>query len=218
MKVETVRFVSDRYEWASMTQRAPSVYHRWEWSEQSRRRVAHLMPHMKIDTAYMRVWDGDTLVAVPVILIDGTWFNVPRSAPLVLEGGPANPTTIIVEAADDENEDVVIVNDDNQIQALDALRWELAADADDYRRRRSIIPEDLHGMRARLTFDTVDACDMWFEGIEWAYRSGLDVTLIEYRRNDEPIGWELTVTHLGEPTVLAAAHVERPVEAWTSPR
>lgn len=217
MKVETVRFVSDRYEWASMTLRAPSVYHRWEWSEQSRRRVAHLNPHLTVDIAYLRVWDGDTLVACPVLMIDDVWYNSPRATPLVLDGGPADASRIIAYAVDD-NVDLVLIDDAEQTEALEALRWELNADADDYRRRRSIIPTDLHAMRARLSFESEDVCVIWFDGIEWAYRSGLDVTLTEYRRNDEPIGWELTVEHLGEPTVLAAAHVDRLVEAWTSLR
>lgn len=218
MKLETVRFVSDRYEWASLVQRAPSVYHRWEWSEQSRRRVAHLLPHMTVETAYLRVWDHDTLAACPLILIDDTWFNTPRAAPLIIEGGPADPDRIIEQAAEDENIDLILVDDTDQVDALEALRWELSADCDDYRSRRALIPADVEIMRARLTFESIEARDLWFDGIQWACRSGLEVQLVEYRRNGEPIGWDLTALHLHEPTVLAAAHVEQIVPAWTSPR
>src|SRR6056297_3067448 len=98
MKVEAARFVTDRYEWASLAQRAPSIYHRWEWSEQSRRRVAHLLPHLTVTTAYLRVWAADTLVACPVLSIDDIWYNIPRSEPLVLDGGPVDPLRVIDEA------------------------------------------------------------------------------------------------------------------------
>lgn len=218
MKLETVRFVSDRYEWASLAQRAPSVYHRWEWTEQSRRRVAHLLPHMTIETAYMRVWEADTLAACPVILIDDMWYNTPRAAPLIIEGGPADPDRIIEQAAEEENVDLILVDDSDQIEALEALRWELEADCDDHRSRRALIPADVEAMRARLTFESVEARDMWFDGIQWACRSGFDIHIVEYRRNGEPIGWDVTAVHLHEPTVLAAAHVEQLVPAWTSPR
>lgn len=218
MRLEQVRFVSDRYEWASLAQRAPSVYHRWEWSEQSRRRVAHLVPHLTVASAYLRVWFADTLAACPVLLIDDIWFNSPRATPLIIEGGPADPVRILIRGADDSDEILVLIDDSDQTRTLDALHWELESDADDSRVRRALIPADVDAMRSRLMFESVESRDMWFEGVEWACRSGLEVRLVEYRRNGEPIGWDLTATHLHESTVLAAAHVEQIVPAWTSPR
>lgn len=218
MKLETIRFVCDRYEWASIAQRAPSVYHRWEWSEQSRRRVAHLLPHLAVDVAYLRVWDDRTLVACPVILINDEWFNVPRAVPLVIEEGPADPDRVLLAAADSDDVDLTLVDDSEQLAALEALQWELAVDSDDYRNRASLIPADVAAMRSRLSFESADAQAMWFEGILWACRSGLDVKIVEYRRNQEPIGWTVMAVHLNEPVVLAAAHVEQIVPAWTSAR
>jgi len=218
MKVEEVRFVSDRYEWVSIACRAPSVYHRWEWAEQSRRRAAHLLPHLDVDVSYLRVWSGDTLVSCPMLMIDDVWFNVPRAVPLVVEGGPIDPIRVIMDAASEDFE-IDLIDDSKQLDNIDAVEWELNADADDTRSRQALAPPDVAIMRHRLTFPTEFDADTWFDALKWVERSGLaDVWFVEFRRNDEPIGWHTHTTHLGETVVLAAAHVEHIVEPWTSQR
>lgn len=218
VKVEAARFVNDRYEWSSLAQRAPEVYHRWEWSEQSRRRVASLCPHLKVESAYLRVWSGDALVAMPILLIDDIWYNTPRSTPLVLSGCHGNPLAAIDEATEDLGEDVVFIDDSDQLKVTTALEWRLNIDADDHRNRQSLIPSDLAEMRLRLRFADDQTSDIWFEAIQWLDRSGLKAKFIEYRRNGEPVGWGVYVDHLDELVCLAAAHVEFDVPAWTSER
>jgi hypothetical protein len=217
-KVEAARFVSDRYEWSSLAQRAPEVYHRWEWSEQSRRRVAHLSPHLKIESAYLRVWADDALVAMPILFIDGIWYNTPRSTPIVLSGSHADPMSVIDEATEEYGEDIVFVDDSEQLKVTSALEWRLNVDADDHRNRQSLIPSDLAEMRLRLRFADDKIADIWFEAIQWVDRCGLKAKFIEYRRNSEPIGWGVYVEHLDELVCLAAAHVEFEVPTWTSNR
>lgn len=218
MKVEAARYVGDRYEWASLAKRSPSVYHRWEWSEQSRRRVAHLLPHLTVETAYLRVWADDTLVAVPLLGIDDIWYNVPRSTALVLDGPDLDPWAVVNEAAEDDGADIVFIDDTEQLQTNEALEWALNRDADDHRSRQALIPTDIDEMRLRLRFADDACCATWFEAITWVDRSGLAARFVEYRRNDEPIGWGVYVEHLGELTLLAAAHVEHEVPPWTSLR
>jgi len=218
MKVEAARFVGDRYEWASLAKRSPSVYHRWEWSEQSRRRVAHLLPHLNVETAYLRVWADDSLVAVPLLCIDDIWYNVPRSTPLVIDGPDVDPEFVINEASEEDGSDIVFVDDSQQLQVIDALEWALNRDADDHRSRQALIPADIAEMRLRLRFIDETTSDIWFEAISWVDRSGLTARFIEYRRNDEPIGWGVYVEHLDQLVLLAAAHVEHDVPAWTSER
>ena len=219
VKVETVRFIADRYEWAATARHARSVYHRWEWTEQSRRRVAFLFPRVKVASAYLRVWLGDTLVGCPVLSIDGIWFNTPRSTPLVIDGPGCDVHTAIAEAIEYTKDDVVIVDDTEQLRQLEAIRWELTIDSTDCRSRRSITPSDLTGMARALTFDTDTTGELWFDGIRWVSQSGWDIRLDEYRRNDEPIGWTITTPDPSEGvTVLAAAHVEQIVPPWTSLR
>ena len=219
MKVEAARYVADRYEWASLSKRSPSVYHRWEWSEQSRRRVARLLPHLDIDICYLRVWADDSLVAMPMLMIDeGIWFNTPRSTPLVIDGPPVDPFLVVDEAAEEDGADIVFIDDSEQIVTIEAVEHELERDADDSRTRQGLIPRDIEEMRLRLRFaDDIDA-EMWFEAIQWVDRSGLNARFIEFRRNDEPIGWAVYVEHLNDLTLLAAAHVDREVPPWTSPR
>mgnify|MGYP001552974099 CR=1 FL=1 len=218
MKVEAARYVADRYEWASLSKRAPSVYHRWEWSEQSRRRVAHLLPHLDVDTCYLRVWADDSLVCLPLLGIDDIWYNVPRSVPLVIDGPSVDPEFVINEAAEDDGTDIVIIDDSEQLSALEALEWALNRDADDHRTRQALIPRDVDEMRVRLRFADDETADTWYEAITWVDRSGLTARFIEYRRNDEPIGWGIYVEHLGELVLLAAAHVDHEVPPWTSQR
>lgn len=218
VKVEAVRFVSDRYEWSSIAQRAPEVYHRWEWSEQSRRRVAHLCPHLKIESAYLRVWSDDALVAMPILLIDDIWYNTPRSTPLVLSGEHVDPLAVIDEATEEYGDDVVFIDDSGQLELITGLEWRLNVDADDHRNRQSLIPADLAEMRLRLRFPDDTAADCWFDAIQWVDRSGLKAKFVEYRRNSEPIGWGIYVQHLDDLVCLAAAHVEFEVPTWTSER
>ncbi len=219
MKVEAARYVGDRYEWASLSKRSPSVYHRWEWSEQSRRRVAHLLPHLTINICYLRVWADTSLVAMPMMMIDeDIWVNVPRSAPLVIDGPAVDPLAVVNEAADDDGADIVFIDDSEQLSTIEALEHELNRDADDSRTRQGLIPRDVEEMRIRLRFTDDDAAERWFEAIQWVDRSGLKARFVEFRRNDEPIGWAVYVEHLNELTPLAAAHVNYDVPEWTSPR
>lgn len=215
MEVEAVRFVSHPFEWSSITNRVSSVYHQWGWAEQSRRRVARIISD--VDVAYLRVWSHDSLVTCPLILIDDVWFNVPRSQPLVLDGPPVDPIAVIESAADIENVDIELVNDCDQIAELRQLAWQLAHDADDVRSRRSFAPADVQAMSAVLNFASDEAAEAWFEAVGWVWRSGFDARLVEYRRNDEVIGWTIDVDY-GDIATVAAGHVEWVVADWTSPR
>lgn len=220
VKLQAGRFVTDRYEWTSLARSAPSVYHSWEWAEQSRRRVAHLVPHLAVSVSYFRLWvDDDALIAVPVLTIDGMHYNVPRSEPHVLEGGPVDDLfALIDDAADADGTDIEFVDDTEQLDIIRALEWDLQADADDYRARRTLADTDVAEMRSRLRFADDDTADCWFDAVKWVDRSGLDVSFVEYRRNDEPIGWAVYAVHNGDAEVLAAAHAEFHVPPWTSLR
>lgn len=210
--------MSDRYEWASLVKRAPSVYHRWEWSEQSRRRVASLCLKLNIESCYLRVWAGDVLVAMPMLKIEDIWYNTPRAEPVVLEGHTDDPLAVIDEATEEYGEDVVYIDDSAQLAEIAALEWQLNSDADDHRNRQSLIPSDLAQMRSCLRFADDETADMWFEAVQWLDRSGIKARFVEYRRNDEPIGWGVYADHLGELVPLAVGHVEHEVPPWTSPR
>lgn len=218
MEVEDVRFVSDRYEWASLTKQVPSLYHQWEWAEQSRRRIVRELPTLPIDSAYLRIWAGDTLIGCPVVQIDDVWFNAPRALPMCLLGEPLPAAALAEWAADDDGCILIVVDDSPQIADIHATRWLLECDADDLRSRRSLAPIDIKTMLTRLSFESEHARDTWVEAVGWVWRAGWNARLIEYRRNDEPIGWSVEVEHTDSVTVLAAAHVEMIVADWTSPR
>lgn len=214
MEVEAVRFVDDRFEWSSLTKETPSIYHLWEWSEQSRRRVQRQLPTRTVDSAYLRIWVHDSMIGCPVIHIDGIWYNTPRSSPLTLVGEPIDPFAVF-DALDD---DVFLIDDSEQIDSIAALSAQLGADADSTRSRRSIAPSDIEAMRRQLVFPSADASEIWFEGVEWAWRTGWDTTLVEYRRAETIIGWTVEVHRQGAPAVVAAARCDQIVPEWTSPR
>lgn len=214
MEVEAVRFVSDRFEWSSMTNDA-ALYHRWEWSEQSRRRVARQLPTTTVGAAYLRIWVHDTMITCPVILIGDIWYNTPRAQPMTVVGDPISPADVI----DDLDVDVVIVDDTAQLTAITTIAERLTDHADETRSRRSVTAAETATMRSRLAFADAESGDTWFEGVEWIWRTGWDARLIEYRRCRQPIGWTVEVSHKNAAaTVVAAAHVDEVVPAWTSPR
>lgn len=218
MKVETARFVGDRYEWSSLARRAPSVYHRWEWSEQSRRRVTRFCPGVNVETAYLRVWHDEALIVCPILLIGDLWYNTPRAEPVLIQGAVDDAWQAIDEATEEYGELIIHRDDSEQLAEIQALEWQLNADADDQRNRQTLIPSDLDDMRFRLRFADDLTSELWFEAVQWLGRSGLDARFVEYRRNDEPIGWGIYAAHLGELTCLAAAHVEFEVPTWVSQR
>lgn len=218
MESEAVRFVSDRFEWASLTKRVGALYHRWEWAEQSRQRVVRQLPLIPIQTAYLRIWIIDSMVVCPLIGIGDTWYNAPRAQPMVVAGEPVDPVAALELAADVEGTDIVYVDDSAQVSAISSVVDDLIARADDHRERRSLAPVDVTDMIDRLTFADEGARDRWIEAVAWTWRAGWDARLVEYRADRDPIGWVVDVHHLDTVSTVAAAAVDGEVLEWTSPR
>lgn len=218
MDVEAVRFVEDPFEWSSITNRVGSLYHQWGWAEQSRRRVSRQLPHLTVDAAYLRIWEDDTLIAVPLILIDDIWYNAPRSIPMVISGPPIDPTPVIDQAADWSGTDIVVIDDGQQIARIVATAWELREDADEIIERRSFTPADAERMAEHLTFADERSAAVWFEAVAGLWQAGWDCRLCEYRRHAAPIGWATVVLVADRRVCVAAAHIEHVVAEWTSPR
>jgi hypothetical protein len=219
--VQPPRQVVDRFEWLSLCRLAADPYHHPAWVEASVARL-RLQTKRPVDAHYLRVWDDDTLIGCPVIVIDGEMFNAPRSTPRILSGTPiVDPVGYMEMSVDVEFGATLVIHDDSALtDTINAAADRLRRTRTDVRQCPSMTGDDIDDIDAAIRWRNRSERTVWIDGLRRAARTSWTLLLDRCYVDDEPHGWIVTVhvTDPARPEVLAVATVGHAPHPWTSPR
>lgn len=223
--VEAFRLVTDRWEWASLSQLVASVYHEPSWTEASvsRLRSQFLGP---VKFGYVRLWLGnDVLVGCPVIGLGDEWFNTPRARPEVISGTRlANSVAVSRALKRVENRlDFVFYDDQPQLDEIDTVGAALETRTARTRKYRAVTNDDLRTIGRALTCSG-DCREAWLAGLQASMHAGSWATEVvqHFDADDAVVGWTVWAVRQGAlghiRECLAVTAIDEITPAWTSVR
>src|SRR5687768_2535951 len=174
---ESVRLITDRSEWDSLSRLSGSIYHHYDWTAHTARRLEGFGP---VTFGYLRMWDGDSLIGCPVVKFCDRWFNTPRAVPAILSGGEADAIAV-VSAAHSKLLKMRGVNVDPDV----GLLYEIAA-----RRRRvergepvrvfkSMLPSEIKQM-VGASSSPEPVQDVWVQAVVWLWRAAWETSVVSW--------------------------------------
>lgn len=235
MPVDSLRIVTDRWEWDSLAQLAPTIYHEQSWTLASVQRIK-TQTSTPVRFGYARVWVADTLVGCPLIRQgDRPWYNSPRAAPLVLQGTRLNAPGAVMRAIarswapDPKHPDrtrpwsaqVALHDDSELVHAIERARLSIEVRSSRWRRYKAMSGREIDEMVRTLRWKERPKAREWGDALRTTWTSGCWTTEVHvhFDDNDRIVGYLVWVTRPGRPgECIAAALVGQRTPAWTVSR
>lgn len=223
MPTEPWRLVTDRWEWASISHLAPTVYHELSWTVASVARI-RTQTSLPVSFGYARVWVGaDTLVGCPLIRLGERWFNTPRAVPLVLTGTHVSASAAIQRAMDRVERlrgRLVLHDDSSQVDEIERTRLALDVRTCDERTYRSMSNREIDTMVRSCRWNRRAVADEWSQALKAVWNAGSWTTEVHAHHDADGAVIGYTVWANRPPLVqcIAAATVGQRVPAWATVR
>lgn len=217
MATEPLRVITDRWEWASIAQLVPTVYHELSWTLASvdRLKDQYTLP---IAFGYARVWVDDTLIGCPLIRLGDRWFNTPRSAPLVLRGVKLNASAALSRAlarhprfVKDGDFLLDLHSDHELLESIERTRLLLVTTTPRVRRYRAMSERELNALTAPPG---------WRAALRLTWRADWSTELhVHLDTDDNEHGYTVWAHRNGiAPECIGALAVNQPALEWTVSR
>jgi hypothetical protein len=198
---DTLRVVTDQWEWANIARLAPTVYHEQSWTLASVIRLRTQLS-VPISFGYVRVWAGDSLIGCPMIRVGDRWFNTPRAAPLVLVGPAVDPMVALADAKARQGRHpklrgkLELHDDTDVLRAIARTCATLEDRCVDTRRYRTMSGQEIDRMARSCRWASTADRAQWIAALKATWRAGCWVTEVHAHYDDagEPIGYTVWVT------------------------